>query len=145
MIALLQRVLCASVDIDGETVATIDHGIMALIAAQRGDDKARAQRLAQRILKYRLFADSEQRMNLNVDQAGGSILAVPQFTLAADTRSGNRPGFSHALSGDAASQLFDICVEALAGSPVPVSAGRFGANMQVSLINDGPVTFWVES
>lgn len=145
MIALLQRVSHASVAIDGDTVATIDHGVLALIAAQRDDDQQRARRLAQRILGYRIFADADDRMNLNVAQAGGAVLAVPQFTLAADTRSGNRPGFSPALAGDAARQLFDVCVAALHAGALPVAAGRFGANMQVELINDGPVTFWLES
>lgn len=144
MIALLQRVRSASVAIDGATVGTIDQGILALVAAQRDDDAARAQRLAQRILKYRMFADDQQRMNRNVDQIGGAILAVPQFTLAADTRRGNRPGFSHALAGDAASQLFDTFIAALHDGPAPVATGRFGADMQVSLVNDGPVTFWIE-
>src|SRR5699024_11589355 len=102
MIALLQRVTRASVNIDDITVAAIDHGLLALIAAQRDDDAARAQRLALRILGYRMFADGDGRTNLNVGQVDGAILAVPQFTLAANTRSGNRPGFSTALAGDAA-------------------------------------------
>jgi len=146
MIALLQRVRSASVTINGATVGAIEHGILALIAAVRDDDSGRAERLAQRILNYRLFADADGRMNLNVAQASGAILAVPQFTLAADTRQGNRPGFSHALAGAPAAQLFDTCVDALAaGDSVPVQTGRFGADMQVALVNDGPVTFWVES
>lgn len=145
MITLLQRVRRASVTIESDTVATIDHGILALVAAVRGDDAARAQHLAQRVLKYRLFADEHERMNLNVEQAGGAVLAVPQFTLAADTHSGNRPGFSHALAGAAASELFDTFAATLTVGPVPVQLGRFGANMQVALVNDGPVTFWLQS
>lgn len=145
MIALLQRVSQASVRIDGATVGAIDHGILALIAAQRDDDIVRARRLAQRILSYRLFADADGRMNLNVAQSGGAILAVPQFTLAADTRSGNRPGFSTALAGSAAEPLFDGCVAALRAGPAAVATGRFGADMQVALVNDGPVTFWLET
>lgn len=145
MIALLQRVTCASVSIDDTTVAAIDHGLLVLIAAQNGDDAARARRLAQRILGYRMFADGEGRTNLNVGQIDGAILAIPQFTLAADTRSGNRPGFSSALAGDAAQPLFDTCVTALRAGPVPVATGRFGADMQVALVNDGPMTFRIES
>lgn len=145
MIALLQRVNRASVAIDGDTVGAIDHGLLALIAAQRDDDETRARRLAQRILKYRIFSDDEQRMNLNVDQANGAVLAVPQFTLAADTRSGNRPSFSSAMAGEDAEKLFDCCVNTLTDGPVPIATGRFGADMQVSLVNDGPVTFWIES
>lgn len=145
MITLLQRVRSAAVMIDGATVGAIDHGIVALIAAVQDDDDSRARRLAQRILNYRLFADGDGRMNLNVGQTDGAILAVPQFTLAADTRHGNRPGFSRALPGAPAEQLFDTCVAALADGPVPVATGRFGADMQVALVNDGPVTFWIES
>src|SRR5699024_9492302 len=128
MITLLQRVRSAAVTIDDDTIGAIDHGIVALIAAVQGDDEARARRLAQRILNYRLFADDDGRMNRNVAQAGGAILAVPQFTLAADTRQGNRPGFSRALSGAPAKHLFDTCVAALTDGPVPVATGRFGAD-----------------
>lgn len=145
MIALLQRVTQAAVSVDGETIGAIDHGLLALIAAQRDDNEQRARRLAQRILAYRMFADADERMNLNVAQAAGAVLAVPQFTLAADTRSGNRPGFSAALDGAAAQPLFDACVAALRDRTVTVETGRFGANMQVSLVNNGPVTFWLES
>lgn len=143
MIALLQRVSHASVTIDGVTVGAIEHGLLALIAAAHGDDASRARRLAQRILSYRMFADAAGRMNLNVAQSGGAVLAVPQFTLAADTRSGNRPGFATALAGAAAEPLFDDCVAALRAGPVTVATGRFGADMQVTLVNDGPVTFWL--
>lgn len=145
MITLLQRVQHAAVHIDDQPVAAIGPGILALIAATRDDDATRARRLAQRILNYRLFADADGRMNLDVTQAGGAVLAVPQFTLAADTRRGNRPGFSHAQAGDAAAALFDTCVAALTAGPIAIEQGHFGADMQVSLINDGPVTFWLES
>lgn len=145
MIALLQRVRNASVTVEGASVAAIDRGILALVAAAQDDNEARARRLAQRILGYRLFADADGRMNLNVDQAGGAVLAVPQFTLAADTGRGNRPGFSRALAHDAACGLFDSFAAALSDGPVPVALGTFGADMQVALINDGPVTFWLES
>lgn len=145
MIALLQRVQHASVTIEGRNVAEIGPGILALIAAVQGDDIARARRLAERILSYRLFADDQQRMNLNVAQVGGSVLAVPQFTLAADTRRGNRPGFPHAPGGQQASSLFDACANALSAGSVPVALGCFGADMQVALVNDGPVTFRLES
>lgn len=145
MIALLQRVLRASVAIEGDTIAEIEHGLLAMIAAVEGDDTLRARRLAERVVNYRVFADSTGRMNLNVAQAGGSVLAVPQFTLAADTRRGNRPGFSHALAGETAASLFDAFCAALSEAPVPVALGRFGADMQVALVNDGPVTLWLES
>ncbi|HLQ84708.1 MAG TPA: D-aminoacyl-tRNA deacylase [Salinisphaeraceae bacterium] len=145
MIALLQRVRSASVAIDGTTVAAIERGILALVAAERDDDEARARRLAERVGSYRLFSDTEGRMNLNVAQAGGAILAVPQFTLAADTRRGNRPGFSRALAGAPAEHLFNVFADALAQGAVPVALGRFGADMQVALVNDGPVTFWLQS
>jgi|SRR5699024_2508102 len=145
MIALLQRVSRASVAVDNDIVGEIGPGILALVAATRDDDAARAERLAQRILNYRLFADADGRMNHNVAAAGGAILAVPQFTLAADTRRGNRPGFSYAMAGAAAAELFAVHITALRSGPVPVASGRFGADMQVALVNDGPVTFRLES
>ena len=144
MIALLQRSAAASVDIDNERVAEIGSGIVALVCAQPGDNESVVDRLLERILTYRMFADEAGRMNRSVRQSGGGLLLVPQFTLAADTRSGTRPGFSRALPPAEASVLFDyLCAGARAAHP-QVGAGRFGAHMRVSLVNDGPVTFWLE-
>lgn len=144
MIALLQRAAAASVDIDNERVAEIGSGIVALVCAQPGDNESVVDRLLERILTYRMFADEAGRMNRSVRQSGGGLLLVPQFTLAADTRSGTRPGFSRALPPAEARVLFDyLCACARAAHP-QVGAGRFGAHMRVSLVNDGPVTFWLE-
>lgn len=144
MIALLQRSAAASVDIDNERVAEIGSGIVALVCAQPGDNESVVDRLLERILTYRMFADEAGRMNRSVRQSGGGLLLVPQFTLAADTRSGTRPGFSRALPPAEARVLFDyLCAGARAAHP-QVGAGRFGAHMRVSLVNDGPVTFWLE-
>lgn len=146
MIALIQRVTRASVTIAGETVAAIDTGVLALVAAEPDDDKRRAKRLAERVLGYRIFADTAGRMNVSAAAAGGhGVLAVPQFTLAADTRRGNRPGFSTACPPDQAEPLFEAFVAALRTNHTPVESGRFGADMQVELVNDGPVTFWLNS
>ncbi len=143
MIGLLQRVSRADVAVDGECIARIDRGLLVLVGVERGDTPASAQRLAERLLNYRVFPDAEDRMNLNVAEAGGGLLLVPQFTLAADTTRGNRPGFSEAAEPGLGRQLFERLAQAAAGGPIPVATGRFGANMQVSLVNDGPVTFWL--
>ena len=145
MIALLQRVTQAQVRIAGEAVASIGPGILALIGVRRGDEEADARRLAERVLGYRLFADAQGRMNLSVREIGGAVLLVPQFTLAADTAKGTRAGFSTAAQPEEARRLFGRLHAALAAAYAPVSAGVFGADMQVSLINDGPVTFWLET
>ena len=145
MIALIQRVTGASVRIDERVCAEIGPGLLALIGVVRGDDTARAERLLQRVLDYRVFADVAGRMNLSLRQTSGGLLLVPQFTLAADTSSGNRPGFSGALEPAQAAALFDYVVAAARASHAQVASGVFGANMQVSLVNDGPVTFWLES
>ena len=145
MIALIQRVAEASVRIDERVAGEIGPGLLALIGVVRGDDSARAERLLQRVLDYRVFADAAGRMNLSLRQTGGGLLLVPQFTLAADTGSGNRPGFSGALEPAPAAALFDYVVAAARASHAQVASGVFGANMQVSLVNDGPVTFWLES
>lgn len=145
MIALLQRAATASVDIAGERVAEIGDGILALVCAQPGDNDSVADRLLERILTYRMFPDDAGRMNRSVRESGGGLLLVPQFTLAADTRSGTRPGFSKAMPPDEARVLFEyLCGRARAVHP-RVGAGRFGADMRVSLVNDGPVTFWLET
>lgn len=145
MIALIQRVTGASVRLDDRVCAEIGPGLLALIGVVRGDDSARAARLLQRLLDYRVFADAAGRMNLCLRQTGGGLLLVPQFTLAADTSSGNRPGFSGALEPAQAAVLFDYVVAVARAAHGMVASGVFGAHMQVALVNDGPVTFWLES
>lgn len=145
MIALIQRVTEARVVVAGEVVGSIDRGLLALVAVEPDDTEARAGRLLERVLGYRVFPDAEGRMNLSVTDVGGGLLLVSQFTLAADTRKGMRPSFSSAASPDEGRRLFDHLVQrARAAHPV-VATGRFGADMQVSLVNDGPVTFWLTS
>lgn len=145
MIALIQRVSEAQVRVGGELVGAISRGVLALIAVQPADTEASAERLLERLLSYRLFADAAGRMNLSVREAGGGLLLVPQFTLAADTHKGTRAGFSTAAAPEVAQRLFGYLVERARGAYAPVSAGVFGAHMQVSLVNDGPVTFWLET
>ena len=143
MIALIQRVSAAAVRIQGTEVAAIGKGILALIGVERGDGEAEAQRLAERVLAYRIFADAQGKMNLSLKDVGGELLAVPQFTLAADTNSGLRPSFSSAAAPSDGESLFVKFVEN-AGKVIHVATGRFGAEMQVSLVNEGPVTFWLQ-
>ena len=145
MIALLQRVSAAKVEIAGDCVGEISAGLLVLIGVQKDDAEVQLRGLLQRILAYRVFADSRGRMNLSLADTGGGLLLVPQFTLAADTRRGNRPGFSSAAAPEAAQALFEQLVEAAAQQHPLVASGRFGADMQVSLTNDGPVTFWLEA
>lgn len=128
----------------GNPVATIGAGLLVLIGMQRGDDRMRASRLLERLLSYRVFPDEAGRMNRSLRDLNGGLLLVPQFTLAADTRQGMRPGFSTAAAPDKAAELFAALVEEARQRHVPVEAGVFGADMQVSLCNDGPVTFWLE-
>lgn len=146
MIALLQRVSQASVHVkqngaQAELTGSIGTGILALVAVEKGDSKAQADRLLQRLLAYRIFEDETGRMNLNLEQVNGELLLVSQFTLAADTNSGNRPSFTPAAEPSEGKRLFDYLVEKAGDQLGSVATGRFGANMQVSLINDGPVTF----
>ena len=143
MIGLLQRVSRASVAVEDRTVAEIGAGLLVFVAVETGDTEAQASRLMERLLAYRVFEDDRGRINLDVRQAGGSLLLVPQFTLAADTRKGNRPGFSKAAAPELGRELFDCLVKLGAGAPVPVAAGRFGATMRVDLRNEGPMTFWL--
>ena len=148
MIALLQRVSKASVRVNEEPVASrlagaIGPGILALVAVEKGDTEAQAKRLLQRILTYRVFEDDEGRMNLDLRQTGGELLLVSQFTLAANTNKGNRPSFSHAAEPEEGRRLFDYLLDAARRELGTVPSGRFGAHMQVELINDGPVTFWL--
>lgn len=145
MIALIQRVSSASVSVEGRQVGAIGNGLLALIGIQREDDENRAKRLLEKLLAYRVFADEAGRMNRSLADTGGGLLLVSQFTLAADTKKGSKPSFSPAAPPDMARTLFDYLV-ALARSAHPdVATGEFGADMKVSLINDGPVTFWLES
>lgn len=144
MIALIQRVTQAEVRVGRELVAKIGPGILALVGVGRDDTAREAARLAERLLGYRIFADPQGRMNLDVRAAAGALLLVPQFTLVADTRKGNRPGFSHAATPETGQRLFETLVACCRAGHADVAVGRFGANMQVALINDGPVTFWLE-
>ena len=144
MIALIQRVAQASVAVGAETVGAIGPGILALIGVERGDSEAEAQRLAERVLGYRIFADAAGKMNLSVKDVKGGLLVVPQFTLVADTTSGTRPGFSSGAAPEIGEKLFSDFVEKTKALHSPVQSGRFGAGMKVSLVNDGPVTFWLQ-
>ena len=144
MKCLLQRVTQASVTVAGEVVGKIDQGLLVLVGVEPEDAEQTVIRMAERLLRYRVFSDDEGKMNLNVAQVQGSILLVSQFTLAADTTSGNRPGFSTAAPPEQASNLCDQLAGALRKGDVRVETGRFGADMQVALVNDGPVTFLLE-
>jgi D-tyrosyl-tRNA(Tyr) deacylase len=145
VIALLQRVRTARVEIEGDSIASIGHGLLALIGVRASDDEAAAARLLERILHYRVFADDAGKMNLSLQQIRGDLLLVPQFTLAADTRHGRRPGFSSAAGAEQGKRLFTLLVTLASRSHSPVASGVFGADMQVSLTNDGPVTLWLET
>jgi D-tyrosyl-tRNA(Tyr) deacylase len=145
MIALIQRVLEASVSIGTQKVAAIGPGMLALVAVRRGDTEADALRLSERLLAYRVFADGEGRMNLSLREVSGGLLIVPQFTLAADTNKGTRAGFSTAADPEAARRLFGFFLERARAAYPSVSAGVFGEHMRVALVNDGPVTFWLET
>lgn len=144
VIALIQRVSEASVRIEGEVVGQIGAGVLAFIGVQRDDDEARAARLLERMLGYRIFYDEEGRMNRSLRDVAGGLLLVSQFTLAADTARGTRPSFTPAAAPDLARQLFDGLVRQARLQHPQVANGVFGADMQVSLVNDGPVTFWLE-
>jgi D-tyrosyl-tRNA(Tyr) deacylase len=142
MLSLIQRVTHASVTVEGESVGRIDGGLLALVGVEPGDGDAQAARMAGRLLGYRVFADGQGRMNRSLADTGGGLLLVSQFTLAADTRSGMRPGFSTAAAPDEAARVFDrLVAQCRASHAGPVETGRFGAHMVVSLANDGPVTF----
>lgn len=145
MIALLQRVTRASVVVEGAVIGAIDAGLMVLVCAERGDTEREADALLTKLLGYRVFADAAGKMNLSVTDVAGGLLLVPQFTLAADTKSGSRPSFTPAASPEDGRRLFDHFVaQARARHPM-VATGQFGADMQVSLTNDGPVTFWLQT
>ena len=144
MIGLIQRVTRAKVEVDSQAVAQIDRGILALIGVEKQDTSATAERLAQRIIQYRIFPDADGKMNLSLQDTGGELLLVPQFTLPADTRKGNRPSFSSAAPPEMGQRLFRELADFARQSYGRVQTGVFGANMQVSLTNDGPVTFWLQ-
>jgi len=144
MIALIQRVTQAKVEVAGQTVGQISAGLLVLLGVEKGDDEKKCQRLAQRVLAYRIFADSGDKMNLNVQQAGGSLLLISQFTLAAETRKGCRPGFSNGAHPDQAKRLYDLFKQNCSDTGIRVETGEFAADMQVSSTNDGPVTFWLQ-
>ncbi len=144
MIVLLQRVTQAHVEVDSETIAAIGAGVLALVAVEQGDTEQQAKRLLQRILGYRLFPDESQRMNLSLSDTGGGLLLVPQFTLAADTRKGMRPSFTPAAEPQQGEHLFGYLQDMARQMHADVACGRFGSDMKVHLVNDGPVTFWLQ-
>ncbi len=145
MIGLLQRVDGASVEVDGREIARIGRGLLVLVGVERGDDEQVAERLLERLVSYRVFADADGRMNLSLSDTGGGLLLVPQFTLAADTDKGLRPGFSRAAEPGQAERLFGHMAKRAEKRLPGAQTGRFGAHMRVSLVNDGPVTFWIRA
>jgi len=145
LIALIQRVTEAAVTVDAQIVGKIGRGVLALVGVQRGDDDATAARLLERVLTYRIFEDEAGRMNRSLADIAGGLLLVPQFTLAADTRKGTRAGFSGAEQPERAKALFEALVSMAQARHAQVATGTFGAHMQVALVNDGPVTFWLET
>jgi D-tyrosyl-tRNA(Tyr) deacylase len=145
MIALIQRVGSAHVEVEGATIAAIGAGLLALVAVQPGDGEPQVVRLLERLLGYRVFADAEGRMNRSLAETGGDLLLVSQFTLAADTKKGMRPGFSTAAAPAEAESWFNRLVELAKEQHPRVEIGRFGAHMKLHLVNDGPVTFWLEA
>ena len=144
MKALIQRVTHASVAVDGECTGAIDQGILVLLGVEKTDDRSKADKLLKKILGYRIFSDDEGKMNLNVQQINGGLLVVSQFTLVADTAKGLRPGFSSGATPALGEELYDYFVEQASTAHPQVATGRFGADMKVSLLNDGPVTFMLE-
>ena len=144
MIALIQRVSEARVEVDGRVIGAIGRGILALVGVERGDTEAQAARLVEKVLGYRIFPDVAGKMNLSLLDIKGELLAVPQFTLAADTKTGTRAGFSTAASPEDGLRLFKLFVGISEKKNPQTKAGQFGADMKVSLVNDGPVTFWLQ-
>ncbi|QDX28425.1 D-aminoacyl-tRNA deacylase [Dickeya poaceiphila] len=144
MIALIQRVSAASVKVDGAVVGEIGHGLLVLLGVEHGDNQQKATRLCEKVIGYRIFSDDNGKMNLNVQQAGGSVLVVSQFTLAADTQKGMRPSFSRGAAPAEADRLYQYFVAQCREHGLTTETGRFAADMQVSLVNDGPVTFWLQ-
>lgn len=144
MIALIQRVSHASVEVDNQVVGQIKKGLLVLLAVEKGDDDKNCQRLAEKVLSYRIFADENDKMNLNVQQAGGDLLVISQFTLAAETKKGNRPGFSNGAEPSEAQRLYEQFNLHCRNKGAHIENGIFAANMQVSSCNDGPTTFWLQ-
>ena len=144
MIGLLQRVSEASVSVDGVEIARIERGLMVLVGVEKADDEQRAGRLLDRLIHYRVFPDQTGRLNLSLRDIDGGLLLVPQFTLTADTRKGRRPGLSGGAAPERGRALFDSLVERARARHGKVASGRFGADMQVRLCNDGPLTFWLQ-
>nr|WP_111298746.1 D-aminoacyl-tRNA deacylase [Paracoccus saliphilus] len=145
MRALVQRVAEASVEVEGQKIGQIGPGLLILVCAMQGDDDSAADKLAARVARLRIFRDDEGRMNRSLLDTGGAALVVSQFTLAADTRTGNRPGFSSAAAPEDGRRLYEIFSQALRQLGIATETGRFGADMQVRLLNDGPVTIWLDS
>ncbi|MBP1805359.1 D-aminoacyl-tRNA deacylase [Rubellimicrobium aerolatum] len=144
MRALVQRVSEAAVRVDGETLGEIGPGLLILVCAMQGDDDAKPRAMAEKLSKLRIFKDADGKMNRSLKDTGGAALVVSQFTLAADTSRGNRPGFSTAAPPAEGERLYEMFAEEVAALGIPTARGRFGADMKVSLVNDGPVTIWVE-
>ena len=144
MKALIQRVRQAKVEVAGEVVGAIDQGLLALVAVEPGDTREHADKLLHKLLNYRVFSDEQGKMNLSLKDCAGGLLLVSQFTLAADTRSGMRPGFSTAAPPALGAELFGYLLERASVQHAPVASGRFGADMQVHLVNDGPVTLMLQ-
>ena len=144
MIALIQRVSSAKVEVDGEIVGQIGKGLLVLLGVEKDDDRAKADKLVEKVLNYRVFSDENDKMNLNVQQVAGEVLVVSQFTLVADTQKGLRPSFSKGATPSLANELYEYFAQKC-GEKVKVECGRFAADMQVSLTNNGPVTFWLQA
>lgn len=144
MIALLQRVSSASVTVSGESIAKIDKGLLVLLGVEKNDTREQAERLVKKLLEYRVFSDDDGKMNLSVLDIAGEVLLVPQFTLAADTNKGKRPSFSSAASPEQGADLFAAVVDIMSQQIPQLQTGQFAADMAVELINDGPVTFWLQ-
>ena len=144
MIALIQRVSSAKVEVDGEIVGQIGKGLLVLLGVEKDDDRSKADKLAEKVLNYRVFSDADNKMNLNVQQVAGEVLVVSQFTLVADTQKGLRPSFSKGATPSLANELYEYFAQKC-GEKVKVECGRFAADMQVSLVNEGPVTFWLQA
>ena len=144
MIALIQRVSSAKVEVDGEIVGQIGKGLLVLLGVEKDDDRHKADKLAEKVLNYRVFSDADDKMNLNVQQVAGEVLVVSQFTLVADTQKGLRPSFSKGATPSLANELYEYFAQKC-GEKVNVECGRFAADMQVSLTNNGPVTFWLQA
>ena len=144
MIALIQRVSSAKVEVDGEIVGQIGKGLLVLLGVEKDDDRQKADKLAEKVLNYRVFSDADDKMNLNIQQVAGEVLVVSQFTLVADTQKGLRPSFSKGATPSLANELYEYFAQKC-GEKVKVECGRFATDMQVSLVNEGPVTFWLQA